>query len=230
MRLGLFGGTFNPIHQGHLRSAEEILESLTLDRLWFIPAAQPPHKDSGAVTPFATRLTMTRLAVAEHPTFEVSDIEGQRPGRSYSIETIRQVRQSFGAGAEIFFILGLDAILEINTWKDYRQLFTLCHFVVLDRPGSERRQLASVLQQEVHPQFRYQKEQDAFLHPSGYQVFFRYTTLLDISSTQIRRLAGQGKSIRYLLPEAVRRYILLNKLYQKGDTENSEGKKINRCQ
>ncbi len=213
MRLGLFGGTFNPIHYGHLRSAEEILESLALDRLLFIPAAQPPHKDSGAITPFATRLEMTRLAVEGHPVFEVSDIEGQRPGRSYSIETLRQFRESHGAAAEIFFILGLDAILEINTWKDYRQLFTLCHFVVLDRPGSERQQLASVLQQEVHPQFRYQAEVDAFLHPSGYQVFFRRTTLLDISSTRIRRLAGQGKSIRYLLPEAVRRYILLNKLY-----------------
>lgn len=214
MRLGLFGGTFNPIHYGHLRSAEEILESLALDRLLFIPAAQPPHKASGGITPFSTRLEMTRLAVEGHPVFEVSDIEGQRPGRSYSIETIRQFRARYAAAAEIFFIVGLDAILEINTWKDYRQLFTLCHFVVLDRPGSAPKQLATVLQQEVHPQFSYQAPQEAFLHPSGYQVFFRRTTLLEISSTRIRQLAGQGQSIRYLLPDAVRRYILLNKLYQ----------------
>lgn len=214
MRLGLFGGTFNPIHYGHLRSAEEIQESLALDRLLFIPAAQPPHKEAAAVTPFAVRLEMTRLAVTGHPGFEVSDIEGQRPGRSYSIETIRQFRETYGSTAELFFILGLDAILEINTWKDYRQLFTLCHFVVLDRPGSERQQLEKVLHQEVHPDFRYSEALAAYSHPSGYQVFFCQTTRLDIASTRIRQLVRRGRSIRYLLPEAVRRYILNNKLYQ----------------
>lgn len=213
MRLGLFGGTFNPIHYGHLRSAEEIQESLALDHLLFIPAAHPPHKEDAAVTSFEIRLEMTRLAVAEHPVFEVSDIEGQRSGKSYSIETLRQFRESYGAAAELFFILGLDSILEINTWKDYRQLFTLCHFVVLDRPGFAPQQLKTVLQEEVHPDCRYQESEGAYLHPSGYRVYFRNTTRIDISSTRIRQLVRQGQSIRYLLPEAVRRYILNKNLY-----------------
>jgi nicotinate-nucleotide adenylyltransferase len=211
VRLGLFGGTFNPIHHGHLRAAEEVAEFLQLKRLLFIPAARPPHKNAEAVIPFAVRLEMTRLAVANHPLLEVSDIENQRPEKSYSIETLRLFRREYGSATEIFFIVGLDAMLEIDTWKDCREIFTLCHFVVLDRPGSNPRDLALILRQKFH--CRYQEEEQAFLHPGGNYIYFRPITRLDISSTQIRHLAGQGLSLRFLLPEAVRRYILENKLY-----------------
>ncbi len=153
-RLGLFGGTFNPIHYGHLRSAEEVCEALGLTRLWFIPAGTPPHKADQGITPFAVRLEMTRLAVGDHPVMSVSDLEGRRPGRSYSIETLRQIRQEIGPSWELYFILGLDAVLEIATWKDYQDLFTLSHFVVLDRPGYDRHLLEEVLLTEVHPHFR----------------------------------------------------------------------------
>jgi nicotinate-nucleotide adenylyltransferase len=212
-RLGLFGGTFNPIHYGHLRAAEEVCEALQLSRLWFMPAAEPPHKAPGEITPFATRLEMTRLAVKDHPFLEVSDIEGRRPGKSYSIETLRALRQELGENFELYFILGLDAILEISTWKEYRELFTLCHFVVLDRPGYDRRRLQEVLRREVHPQFQALTGEVGFRHPSGYKVIFLNTTLMDISATGIRRLARRGRSLRYLLPEAVRRYIIKRKLY-----------------
>ena len=212
-RLGLFGGTFNPIHYGHLRSAEEVCEALQLDRLWFIPAAIPPHKAPQGITSFAVRLEMTRLAVGDHPVMSVSDIEGRRPGRSYSIETLHQIRQEVGPGWELYFILGLDAMLEISGWKDHADLFTLCHFVVLDRPGYDRNRLAEVLVREVHPQFQARPEEGGFRHPSGYRVIFQATTLMDISATAIRRLVRQGRSIRYLLPEAVRGYIINNKLY-----------------
>jgi len=212
-RLGLFGGTFNPIHYGHLRTAEEVTEALGLTRLWFIPAAQPPHKTAQQVTPFEMRLEMTRLAVGRHSRITVSDIEGRRPGKSYSIETLRQVRQEQGPDWELYFILGLDAILEITTWKDYRELFTLCHFVALDRPGYDRGQLEEVLRREVHPQFQPLERETGFQHPSGYKVFLLATTLMDISATRIRSLVGEGRSIRYLLPEAVRRYIIKQKLY-----------------
>jgi len=211
-RLGLFGGTFNPIHYGHLRSAEEVCEALGLERLWFIPAGTPPHKAEG-ITPFTVRLEMTRLAVGDHPVMSVSDLEGRRPGRSYSIETLRQIRQVMGPSWELYFILGLDAVLEIATWKDYQDLFTLSHFVVLDRPGYDRRRLEEVLLKEVQPHFRPLEGGRVFQHPAGHKVAFQETTLLDISGTSIRNLVGQGRSVRYLLPEAVRRYILKHKLY-----------------
>jgi nicotinate-nucleotide adenylyltransferase len=212
-RLGLFGGTFNPIHYGHLRTAEEVVEALGLTRLWFIPAALPPHKSGQLLTPFEMRLEMTRLAVGRHPRISVSDIEGRRPGKSYSIETLRQVRQEQGRDWELYFILGLDAILEITTWKDYAELFTLCNFVVLDRPGYDRSQLEAVLRREVHPQCRPLPGGTGFQHPSGSKIFPLATILMDIAATRIRRLAGEGRSIRYLLPEKVRRYIINNKLY-----------------
>ena len=212
-RLGLFGGTFNPIHYGHLRTAEEVVEALGLTRLWFIPAALPPHKMTQGIPPFETRLEMTRLAVGRHPRITVSDIEGRRPGKSYSIETLRQVREQHGPDWELYFILGLDAILEITTWKDYAELFTLCNFVALDRPGYDRSQLEAVLRREVHPQCRPLPGGTGFQHPSGYKIILLGTTLMDIAATRIRRLVGEGRSIRYLLPEKVRSYIIKNKLY-----------------
>jgi nicotinate-nucleotide adenylyltransferase len=213
-RLGLFGGTFDPIHYGHLRAGEEVVEALTLTRLWFIPAAAPPHKASGKVTPFAGRYEMTRLAVGDHPVMAVSDIEGRRPGKSYSIETLRLIRQEYRPPWELYFILGLDAILEIQTWKDYAQLFTLCHFVVLDRPGYDRSQLGEVLGREVHPEFTPLEGGTGFRHPSGFRVIFQEITQMDISATGIRRRVRQGRSIRYLLPEAVRGYIIEENLYR----------------
>lgn len=212
-RLGLFGGTFNPIHYGHLRSAEEVAEALNLSQIWFIPAALPPHKASADVTPFEVRLAMTRLAVGRQRLFAVSDIEGRRPGKSYSIETLRHFREEFGPQGELYFILGMDAMLEIATWKDYRELFTLSHFVVLDRPGYDRGRLGKLLKRQVHPDFKPHPAQEGFQHPSGYRVLCQSTTLMDIAATRIRNLVRQGRSIRYLLPEQVRRFILKNRLY-----------------
>jgi nicotinate-nucleotide adenylyltransferase len=212
-RLGLFGGTFNPIHYGHLRSAEEVCEALELHRLWFIPAGHPPHKTTQGITPFEVRLEMSRLAVGDHPVMSVSDLEGRRPGRSYSIETLRQIRREVGPTWELYFILGLDAILEIATWKDYKDLFTLSHFVVLDRPGYNRQRLGEVLLGEVHPLFRPLQVERSFQHPSGHNVVMQETTLMDISGTGIRAMVRHGRSIRYLLPEAVREYIITHKLY-----------------
>ncbi len=211
MRLGLFGGTFNPIHLGHLRAAEEVSEFLALDRLLFIPAARPPHKNATAVTPFAVRLEMVRLAVADHERFEVSDLENQRPDKSYSIDTLRWFRKEYGDAADIFFIVGLDAMLEIETWREYRNLFPLCHFVVLDRPGYAAAELHHLLCRKLGCQA--EPDGQIFHHPSGQRIYFRAITRLDISSTQIRRLAAQGRSLRYLLPDQVRRFILKYKLY-----------------
>jgi nicotinate-nucleotide adenylyltransferase len=213
LRLGLFGGTFNPMHYGHLRSAEEVCEALALTRLWFIPASHPPHKTAQGITPFEMRLEMSRLAVGDHPVMSVSDLEGRRPGRSYSIDTLRQIRQEVGPSWELYFILGLDAILEIATWKDYQDLFALSHFVVLDRPGYDRQRLEEVLLGEDHPLFRPLPGGRGFQHTSGHQVVMQKTTLMDISGTGIRERVRQGRSLRYLLPEAVRKYIIMHKLF-----------------
>jgi nicotinate-nucleotide adenylyltransferase len=159
------------------------------------------------------RLEMTRLAVGNHPLMTVADIEGRRPGRSYSIETLRQIRQEMGPAWELYFILGLDAMLEIATWKDYQDLFTLSHFVVLDRPGYDRRRLGDMLI-SIHPQLQRLEAEPGFRHPSGHRVVFQETTLMDISGTGIRSRVRQGRSIRFLLPEAVREYIITHKLYR----------------
>lgn len=212
-RLGLFGGTFNPMHYGHLRTAEEVVEALKLSQLWFIPAAHPPHKAPEGITPFEVRLKMARLAVGRHRVLKVSDLEGRRPGKSFTIQTLRILREQFGETAELYYVLGLDAILEIQTWKDYRELFTLSHFVVLDRPGYDRIHLGEFLRREVHEDFQPLADGSGFQHPSGYRVLLLKTTLLDISATQIRNLVRDGRSVRYLLPEAVCRFILMNKLY-----------------
>jgi nicotinate-nucleotide adenylyltransferase len=201
------------MHYGHLRSAEEVCAALGLTRLWFIPAGHPPHKTTRGITSFEMRLEMSRLAVGDHPVMSVSDLEGRRPGRSYSIETLRQIRQEVGPTWELYFILGLDAILEIATWKDYKDLFFLSNFVVLDRPGYDRQRLGEVLLGEVHPLFRPLKVERGFQHPSGHKVVLQETTLMDISGTGIREMVRHGRSIRYLLPEAVREYIITHKLY-----------------
>ncbi|MCL6621711.1 MAG: nicotinate-nucleotide adenylyltransferase [Syntrophobacterales bacterium] len=213
-RLGLFGGTFNPIHYGHLRAGEEVAEGLGLDAVWFVPAALPPHKAPADLTPFEVRLAMTKLAVGRHARLRVSDIEGRRPGKSYSVETLRLLRRELGPETELFFILGLDAILEIQTWKDYREIFTLSHFVVLDRPGFPRDEMEVVLRREVHPDFRELADGRGFEHPGGGRVLWWPTTLMDISATRIRALVRAGRSIRFLLPEGVRRFILKNRLYR----------------
>jgi nicotinate-nucleotide adenylyltransferase len=213
-RLGLFGGTFNPIHYGHLRAAEEVVETLGLGQIWFIPAALPPHKSPSDVTSFEVRLAMTRLAVGRHPRLAVSDVEGRRPGKSYTIDTLHHFREELGPQGELNFILGMDSMLEIATWKDYRELFTLSHFVVLDRPGYDRDRLGEVLIQQVHPDFQPLPVGEGFQHPSGYRVLVLGATLMDISATRIRDLVRAGRSIRYLLPERVRRFILKNNLYR----------------
>jgi len=136
VRLGILGGTFNPIHFGHLRAAEEIGESLGLEKVYLIPSGMPPHKSPHPLADFPHRLEMVRLATTISPLLEVWDIEGKKPGFSYSIETLQLFHSSFGSQLELFFILGTDAFFEIKTWKEYLSLFTYASFVVIDRPGN----------------------------------------------------------------------------------------------
>jgi nicotinate-nucleotide adenylyltransferase len=213
MRLGLFGGTFNPIHLGHLRAGVEIQERFALDRVLYLPAAIPPHKATPELLSSAHRLKMVRLAVGGQSRLKASDAEIKRSGKSYSIQTVRHFHRAFPQGLELFFILGLDAFLEISTWKEYRQLFGLCHFIVLARHGFSRRRLPEFLFEEISPEFVPFPREHRFLHPSGYSVYWAAITRLDISSTLIRGLRSRGQAVSYLVPEAVGGYILKKRLY-----------------
>lgn len=215
-KIGLFGGTFNPIHYGHLRPAEEIGDRLGLDPIVFIPASDPPHKEKKDLLPAPQRAEMVRLAIADNPRFSFSDAEIARPGKSYSVETIPHFQRLWGAEAELYFLMGLDAFLEIGTWKDPETLFTLCHFVILTRPGFEKFFTAEHLPVDLASDFCYDPKIDGYVYKSGFGVFPREITALDISSTKIRESVRRGRSIRYLVPPAVEKFINEQGLYRKG--------------
>jgi len=217
-KIGLFGGTFNPIHLGHLRSAEEISESFELGRVIFIPASYPPHKEKGDILPASLRAQMVRLAIADNPRFAFSEVELRRPGKSYSVETITHFRQEFGTDAELYFILGLDAFREINTWKEYAALFALCHFIVMTRPGFEKNFTPEHLPVEMAKDFCYDAPRGGYAHCSGFFVFPKEITALDISSTKIRETIREHHSVKYLLPEPVQVFIDQNNLYRAKET------------
>jgi len=216
-KIGLFGGTFNPIHLGHLRSAEEIGESFRLDRVIFIPASRPPHKKKEGLLPAPLRAEMVRLAIADNPRFVFSGVELERAGTSYSIETVEHFRHEFAPGTHLYFILGLDAFLEINTWKGYAGLFELCHFVVMTRPGFDKNFSPECLPVELAGDFCYDHRQRGYAHASGFWVYPREITALDISSTQIRENLRAGRSVKYLVPSSVEEFIHRRKLYQTED-------------
>jgi nicotinate-nucleotide adenylyltransferase len=219
-KIGLFGGTFNPIHFGHLRSAEEIYESLQLDRIIFIPAAYPPHKKNDRILPAFLRGEMVQLAIADNAHFSLSEVEFKRQGKSYSVETVGYFRRQFGMQADLYFILGLDAFLEVNTWKQYADLFKLCHFIIMTRPGFEKIFSAEHLPVELGKYFCYDEQKAGFIYRSGYGVFPKEITALDISSTKIRENFQKGRSVKYLLPPAVEEFIFKNKLYHTKDVES----------
>jgi nicotinate-nucleotide adenylyltransferase len=198
-RLGIMGGTFDPIHYGHLVTAEGARYSFGLDRVIFVPSGRPPHKPGHIVSDPLDRYKMTCLAVASNPFFCASAIEVERPGPSFTIDTVRAVMQLY-PGAKIYFITGADALLEIFKWKDFDILLTICNFVAATRPGYRLFEL---------------REKTASL-PSGLKQNISYMEVpaLAISSTEIRQRVHDGRPVKYLLPESVEDYIKKNKLYR----------------
>lgn len=213
MRIGILGGTFNPIHLAHLRIAEEVREGCGLDRLLFMPAAVPPHKTVAEDVPFADRLAMVELAIAGNPAFAASDLEAKRAGKSYSVHTL-EILQRQHPGAELFFIMGMDSFLEIASWREHERLFELAHIVVTARPDAAAGEPIDLVPVAMADQFCYDHRSKNLRHRHGKRVIFFAETLLDISSTAIRRKVNEGSSIRYLVPSAVERYILEKGLYR----------------
>ncbi len=213
MKWGILGGTFDPIHMGHLRCAEEVREMFGLDRVVFIPAARPPHKTHHEIIAFAHREQMVRLAIAGNAHFACSDVEQHREGRSYSIDTVSYFQEQYPHDLEIFYIVGQDAFQAIQTWKDWEKLLTMCHFVVMTRPGYENRSLAGIVPSTFAAAFDYREPDQGFFGPRGYAIYFRGVTFLDISSSRIRQALGEGRSIQYLVPDAVFHYLSQQGLY-----------------
>ncbi|MDD3294357.1 MAG: nicotinate-nucleotide adenylyltransferase [Geobacteraceae bacterium] len=211
MRIGLFGGTFNPVHLAHLRIAEEIREKFSLSRVIFMPAATPPHKPLADDLAFEERLKMVSMAIEGNPFFSVSDLEGRREGKSYSIDTLRVLRQHY-PGDELYFIMGSDSFAEFRTWKEYKAIFACCNIVVITRPGAQL-SLMNALPGDATLEFSSRDDGNALFHRSGHAVYSLEGSLLDISSTGIRERIREGRSIRYLVPDTVHRYIIRQRFY-----------------
>lgn len=209
LRVGIFGGTFDPIHLGHLRTAEEICQDLNLDKVYLIPSANPPHKDNEEVTPFNLRLEMARIAKGASSLLEVLDLEGKRSGFSYSIETLKEISAKLGEKAQLFFIIGEDAFLEIRTWKNYEALFEYAHFVIIRRKGTAEEKIEEI----ISGLGATVKGTDIYTMPSKKELIRVSTTQLDISATRIRIISRQGGSIRFLVTQGVLDYITEKGLY-----------------
>ena len=214
MRIGLFGGTFNPIHYGHLRAAKEVCEGFHLQTLYFIPSALPPHKDTQDVASAADRLEMTRIAVSGDPEFIPSDVELKRPGLSYTIDTVKYFKKSLNIKTDFFLVMGIDAFLEIDTWKSFKQLFRMIPMIVMTRPplqaeshSTGRKDMTAFIRKKISDAYRFSAG-DGGYHCDGYQPVYLFNiSMLDISATKIRKRVQQGQSIRFLVPERVENYI-----------------------
>ncbi|MBV9444161.1 MAG: nicotinate (nicotinamide) nucleotide adenylyltransferase [Acidobacteriaceae bacterium] len=187
-RICLFGGTFDPIHTAHLRVASEALNAYKLDEILFLPAANPPHKDSETLTDFMDRLRMVEIACEGHPAFRVSRLEAGTE-RSYTIDTLERFRAKLGSNDELFFLIGADAFAEIRTWKRWKDVIRLVEFIVVSRPGVDYR------------------------IPEGSRVLRLDGIDLPVASTAIRSRIAAGEATPEL-PDAVRRYIDANGLYR----------------
>lgn len=215
-RLGILGGTFNPIHFGHLAAAEEVRDRLKLEKVIFIPSFLPPHKIDEDISSAVQRQEMVRLAIRGNTHFTESDMEIRRGGRSFTVDTIEALQQSHH-GAELYFLTGLDSFLEIGTWKEWERLLTLCSFVVISRDGYRFRDIAQlgfldVPERELSALDAREKDQ-VVITAGSIRIFLERVPFYDISSTDIRTRVREGRSIKYHLPEAVEHYIIENKLY-----------------
>ena len=199
IRFAVMGGTFDPIHYGHLVTAEAVRDEYKLDKVLFMPSGTPPHKMNRTTSDSDHRYLMTAFATITNPYFEVSRAEIDRTGITYTVDTIEELRKDYGENAEIYFITGADAILEIFTWRNVERLFKMCFFVAATRPGIHGKDMEEKLN-EIEAIYRK-------------KIFSIEVPSLAISSTDIRNRIKNSKTVRYLLPESVENYIRKKGLY-----------------
>lgn len=199
MKLGIMGGTFDPIHFGHLALAESARESFKLDEVLFIPSARPPHKLGRNIAPEVHRLFMTFLATKSNDKFSVSNIEMLRDGFSYTLDTVDELHKQFGCDTELFFIIGSDSMADLSKWHNAKELLAKAHFIAANRPGIN---------------VNFDDLLDFFGDLANSHIHLFDSPALDISSTLIRDRLKIGRSVKYLLPELVENYIYKERLYQ----------------
>lgn len=221
MRIGLFGGTFNPIHIGHLRTVLEVRERFGLGRVYLIPSAIPPHKFGVGIASPSDRMEMIRCAVENDPDFVVSDVELKRTGPSYTIDTLSYFSKVLPETDPRFLIIGLDAFLELHTWKDFMGILSGTPLIVMGRPEAHNRVQSQDMSIAVAdyldvliPGYQFDRQQSVFVHPEFQPVHLIGVTSLEISSSAIRTLVRKGRSIRFLVPETVSEFIASKGLYQ----------------
>ena len=216
-KIGILGGTFNPVHYGHLRISEEVRERLSLERVLFIPSGNPPLKTAELVSA-EHRYEMTRLAIASNPLFEISDIECRSAGKSYTVDTLTVLKDRH-RGKKFYFILGIDAFLEVPLWYHPEKLLELTNFIVVSRPGLSFRQLSASVAVDAEACAALDSGRLRVYRTDiegGGEVFLLNVTPMDIAATAIRSLVKQGLSIKYLLPESVESFIISHSLYTEG--------------
>jgi len=203
LNVGLMGGTFDPIHMGHLVTAEEARQQFDLDYVVFVPTGTPPHKETGKISLPEHRYLMTSLAVMSNPYFFVSTVEINSEGPTYTIDTVRHFSCGEREGPGVFFITGADAILDIFTWKEYEKLLSLCTFIAVSRPGYSLDRFWDIL--------------DRNCPGMKHKVHLLEIPALAVSSTYIRERVTLGKTIKYLTPEPVEQFIKKHGLYLSGE-------------
>ena len=218
-KIGFIGGTFDPVHFGHLRMAEEARYIFSLDKVYFLPSKIPPHKLGRKITPPEVRIEMLKEAIASNPYFDIDthDLELDEP--SYTVNTLRDLREKY-SGSKIFFIIGMDSFRKLHTWKNFMDLFGLSNFLVARRPRYSLIKFEK--KEEFYPPFDEKKiknfeinmEKRSLIHKSsGFGIFFYDSTLMEISSSDIREKIKKRQSIKYLVPEVVEKNIYERRLY-----------------
>lgn len=197
MKIGLMGGSFDPIHNGHLVLAEQVRTRFQMDKILFIPSGNPPHKEANASK--EDRYNMTKLAIEDNEFFEISRIELDQEHKSYAIDTVKRMRDMYGDDAEVFFITGADAIIDLPTWKNFDELLSICKFIGSTRPGVEETDLSAQI--------------NALVKDYKADITITQVPALAISSTDIRRRIKYNLSIKYLLPAKAEAYIYEHHLY-----------------
>ena len=211
-RVAVLGGSFNPIHYGHLLLADDVCEQLALDRVLFVPAASPPHKPATLLAPAAHRFEMVRRAIADNPRFDVSDVELRRSGPSYTVETLTALA---AGGDELFFVVGSETFLDLLTWREPRRVASLARLVVIPRSGSVFDTQGAAAQKVLHEI----GVEGGFVHAGGAPppprgVLIVHATSLPLSASDLRRRVREGRSLTYRLPPAVVDYVRAHGLYR----------------
>jgi nicotinate-nucleotide adenylyltransferase len=198
-RIGILGGTFNPIHYGHLIIAEAVRESFGMDKVLFVPSGMPPHKSNIELSGAEHRYGMVECAIRSNPYFEASRIELDRSGYTYTVDTLISLKSRYGDNTTLYFMIGADVINELTTWKDFKNVFSLSSFIAVNRPGYD----AKTVENDI----------ERLVSQYGASIKMLEAPMIDISSSGIRERVYERRSIKYLVPGCVEDYIYKNGLY-----------------